>query len=61
MSNNVIIVNSASELLTKYMTADAVSNSNLFRDSFPTNNLYEGRIIFLKVHQPNNTTKEEEG
>lgn len=59
MADNKIIVNSASEFLSKYMTIDATSNSNLFRDSFPTDNLYEGRIIFLKVHEPANISEEE--
>ena len=49
--NNIVHVDSGSVLLSKYMNASSILNSNLFRNDFPTDNLYDGRIIFLKVHE----------
>ena len=58
MTNNIITVNNTAELL-QYMTEEATSNSNLFRDDFPTDYLYEGRVIFLKVPEVVSISEEE--
>ena len=55
-TNKIVTVDSASLLLSKYMNAESMSNSNLYRNEFPTDNLIEGRIVFIKV--PDNMIEE---
>ena len=58
MSVKTVTVDSSELLLSKYMNSESMSNNNLFTNTFPTENLYDGRIVFIKV--PDNKVTEEE-